>query len=80
MPVGQPNKGNYLFTFAQITDSHIGQANSAVILQNTTNWLIHQKNVVFGVHTGDIVDNCWKPEEWKEAYRIMHTLDYHCNW
>ena len=80
IPIRQQSNGNYLFTFAQITDSHIGFPNSALILQNVTNWLAHQENIVFVVHTGDIVENCWKPEEWKEANKIMHTLDPHCNW
>ena len=81
VPVGQHGEGNYLFTFAQITDSHIGiHANSAVILKDTMNWLAHQRNVVFVVHTGDIVDHSRKLEEWKEAYRIMHTFDDVCNW
>lgn len=59
--VGQNGEGDYLFTFVRIMDSHIGiHANSVIILEDTMNWLADQRNMVFVVHTGDIIDNSLK--------------------
>jgi len=74
-------EGEYLFTFAQITDTHIGQTRMAgLVLENVTDWILEKKNVAFLVHTGDLVENSDSRAAWEDAYKGMHRLDGVCNW
>jgi len=71
-------KGRCLFTFAQITDSQF--TGSSAIFEGATAWLARQDNVVFVVHTGDIVNGRNDVTAWKNAYDYMRRLDGSCNW
>ena len=68
----------YLFTFAQITDTHVSGPN--LIFENTTLWLAQEENVSFVVHTGDIVISPDDEKSWKNAYNYMHQIDGKCSW
>ncbi len=68
----------YLFTFAQITDSHLPR--SKAINEKAVAWLAAQENISFVVHTGDIVDQHSEKTAWEDAYNLMHTLDNTSSW
>lgn len=73
-----PDKKEYDFTFAWLSDTQYYSASYPEIYEKMTKYIVdNQKGqkIVYGIHTGDLVDNMDDTNQWKNADQSMKILD-----
>jgi hypothetical protein len=75
-PLVPANTGN-AFSVIQITDTQYLSSMYPALYMNTVKWIVnnrHTYNIQMVIHTGDIVDDCHKAQQWANANAAMIQL------
>jgi len=73
-----PDKKEYDFTFAWLSDTQYYSASYPEIYEKMTKYIVDnqkEQKIVYGIHTGDLVDNMDDTNQWKNADQSMKILD-----
>ncbi|MFD2707005.1 lamin tail domain-containing protein [Salibacterium lacus] len=73
-----PSSGDYDYTFAWTSDTQYLAESYPHIFDQQTQWIADNKenmNIAYTFHTGDLVNQANKPQQWDRADEYMQTLD-----
>lgn len=73
-----PESNEYDFTFAWLSDTQYYSASYPEIYEKMTTYIVEkqkEKKIIYGIHTGDLVDNSDDVKQWKVADQSMKILD-----
>lgn len=73
-----PDKKDYDFSFLWMSDTQYYSASYPNTYEKITKYIvdnIKDKKIVYGIHTGDIVDNSEDKTQWENAEKAMKILD-----
>lgn len=73
-----PDRNEYDFSFAWLSDTQYYSASYPEIYGKMTKYITDkakEQNIVYGIHTGDLIDNMDDTSQWKNADQSMKVLD-----
>ncbi|QJC50489.1 metallophosphoesterase [Paenibacillus albicereus] len=68
----------YDFSFVWMSDTQYYSESWPFIYEGNTKWVLDNRDAMdikYVIHTGDIVDKSYKPEQWENAQRAMKPFD-----